>query len=108
MLDKDFPDSITNDAAIVHVTPPAPSDTEDLPSDSVTPPLATLYTSISQSIDKLFFVCYTPADTMRPRWYLVQVHLNDSPLGETTGVYFCSFFQRHPSDAGKSDSSSRW
>ena len=93
---------------MVDITQSEAADTDDLPSDSVPLPLITLYNEIAKSTDKLFFVSYTPADTMRPRWYLVQVSLDDSPAGKSNGVYFCSLLQRHPSDSDKSDSSSRW
>ena len=45
---------------------------------------------------------------MRQRWYLVQVSMKESIQGKNTGMYFCSFLQCHPSDTGKSNSSSRW
>ena len=41
----------------------------DIPSN---PNAHTLYQRISNSIDKLFFILYTPANTLDCRWYLVQ------------------------------------
>ena len=48
---------------------------DESPIDSTPMSAAILFKSISNSVDKLFFVCYTPAETLRPRWYLVQVNL---------------------------------
>ena len=45
---------------------------------------------------------------LRPRWYLIQVNLAESQKGKDTGTYFCSFFQKHPSDKAKTDSRNRW
>ena len=95
-------------ADAINITPSEAFDTENLPSDSAPLSLTTLHHEILKSTDKLFFVSYMPAGTMRPRWYLVQVGIDDSPSGKNTGTYFCSFLQRHPSDSNKSDSISRW
>lgn len=71
-----------------------------------------LRNSIVISTDKLFFVKYTPAGTMRPRWYLVQVDLVSTaelnPNWKETGKYFCVFLARHPTDKDKSDEFARW
>ena len=37
---------------------------------------AILFNVISNYVDTLFFECYIPAETMKPRWYLVQVHFS--------------------------------
>ena len=83
-------------------------DDDEVAKDSIPMIAANLHTAISNSADKLFFVCYTPAQTMRHRWYLVQAQPSDSVDGITSGKYLCSFFQRHTSDHNKSDSRSRW
>ena len=88
-------------------TPSGDADS-DAPNDSIGVSACNLFELISNSADKLFFVCYTPADTLRPRWYLVQVSIDDSPNGINTGVYFCSFFQNHTLDHAKPDSRKRW
>ena len=52
----------------------------DEPSVPVTPITgAALHSAISLSADRLFFVSYRPAGTLRARWYLVQV---DLPMSE--------------------------
>lgn len=107
-LPTPLPKHFLEETDVVNVTQSDAVDADDLPSDSVSLPLITLYNQIVKSTYKLFFVSYTPADTMRPRWYLVQVSLGDSPTEKTNGMYFCSFLQRHPSDSSKSDISSRW
>ena len=64
---------------------------------------------IDKSNDKLCFVTFTPANTLRPRWFLVQViplDLNETPL--PPGVFFCTFLQKHPKDHNKADNESRW
>ena len=64
---------------------------------------------IEDSGVKLFCVRFIPANTLRPKWHLVQAIVLDSdgtPL--PLGVYFCIFFQKHPSDKNKPDDKSRW
>ena len=68
-----------------------------------------LHFKFESSCDKLFFVKFTPANTLRPRWYLVQVVPQDSdetPL--PPGIFFCTFLQKHPKDSSKCDDVSRW
>ena len=67
-----------------------------------------LYESIVASDDKLFFIKYTPAYEVRPRWFLVQVDLSQSDTQDNSTTYFCTFFQRHPKDKVFSDNFSRW
>ena len=38
----------------------------DVPNDSVGVSACNLFELISKSADKLFFICYTPADTLQP------------------------------------------
>ena len=56
---------------------------------------------------KLFFIKYTPENTLRQRWYLVQVDLvatleenKDDPARDS---YRCVFLAKYPNDASKSD-----
>ena len=64
----------------------------DEPQDSTTQAANDLYELFSISTDKLFFICYTPANTLRPRWHLVQAALSESSYSKETGIYFCSFY----------------
>ena len=67
------------------------------------------YSNLDSSADKLFFVTFTPSDTLRPKWFLIQIvplEPDDTPL--PSGVFFCTFFQKHPKDIDKSDNESRW
>ena len=63
---------------------------------------------LAQSKDKLFFIQYVPAGTLRPRWYVIQVNEEESADTREGGVYLCEFLQRHTSVDLKSDSRSRW
>ena len=67
-----------------------------------------LHQAIEKSEDKLLFIQYTPANTLRPRWYLVQVVLEQSDNAVTDGMYFCTFFQKHTKDTQKPDNAARW
>jgi hypothetical protein len=65
---------------VIDVTPfPSLAFMEALPADPATlPPISAPYlvdldAAIAASLDKLFFISYVPADTARPRWYLVRV-----------------------------------
>ena len=44
-----------------------------------------------ESKDKLFFIAYRTANTLRPRWYLVQIGIEDSDKPKTTGKYHAIF-----------------
>lgn len=74
-------------------------DDSDAPNDSINFPLGNCLNC---------FDCYIPADTLQPRWFLVQVSLDDSSNGKNTGIYFCSFLQNHTSDQIKSATRKRW
>ncbi len=67
---------------------------------------------IERSKDKLLFIQYTPAGTLRPRWYLAQVDMEfteDAALTpQQDGRYMCLFLARHPGDHRKSDDRCRW
>jgi hypothetical protein len=64
---------------------------------------------IDNSFDKLFFVCFTPSNTLRPKWFLVQVVPPDS--GDDAlphGTQFCTFLHKHPKDKDLADNKARW
>jgi hypothetical protein len=85
------------------------SNTDSNPANNSNTDDAILVSKIEESNNKLFFVRFTPANTLRPRWFLVQIEQQNSdetPL--PFGVYFCTFLQKHPSDKHKSDDKSRW
>ena len=71
-----------------------------------------IYQCILNSSDKLFFILYTPLNTLARRWYLVQaniestMHLNGNYHNDN--FYFCVFLANHPSDVRKSDKFSWW
>jgi len=72
----------------------------------------TLAEHVLASRDRLFFIRYTPAGTMRQRWYLVQIDLQATEelnsAWRTNGKYFCVFLACHPDDKNKSDEFARW
>jgi hypothetical protein len=76
------------------------------------PPL--LFDSILASTDRMFFIRYLPEGTLRPRWYLVSVHLERSLASPSTadcrsrGTFSVDFFCRHPDDRASSDACARW
>ena len=62
-------------------------------------PVTNLNADIAASEDKLFFIRFTPTNTLRPKWYLVQVELmkpDEDPL--QPGTYFCTFFSEFSSN----------
>jgi hypothetical protein len=65
-----------------------------------------LHAAIEKSKDKLFFVKYIPAGTMRPRDIIATKELN--PQWQCNSRYFCMFLARHPADKSKSDEFARW
>ena len=59
--------------------------------------------------DNLFFVKFTPSNTLRPKWFLVQISALDSddvPLSH--GHFFCTFLHKHPKDSSVADNKVRW
>lgn len=62
--------------------------------------------------DCLFFIHYLPADTVKPRWFLVQVHHIETVLlkldPSTKGDYHVTFLSRHPDDNHFCDDVIRW
>ena len=71
-----------------------------------------LYELLTQSNQTLLFIQYTPNETLRPRWYLVNVDIvattESNPNFRTNHKYFCSFLAKHHADHNKSDECSRW
>ena len=92
--------------------PPEISATIENELDITPPDPATLFSDINTSQDKLFFVQFVPADTVRPRWFLIQVDLElteqDTTCNPSNGKYQCSFLAKHQKDSNKSDERSRW
>ena len=64
------------------------------------------------SSDGLFFIQYTPEDTLKPRWFLVQINMEGTCKldmePQTTRDYHVTFLSRHPSDNYLCDDTSRW
>ena len=79
---------------------------------SPTQSTSNLSNKINESIDKVFFIKFTPAGTMRARWYPVQIDMiattEIEPKYMDTNKYWCMFLARHPQDKNKSDEFSRW
>ena len=118
-LSKHYPLNTSSNKPVEPITPPTQSvsppipatspttdtaltDTNFLPSPSLQP--STLLSKIINSSDKLFFIQFTPAHTMKPKWFLVEVDLssddNDPPDPSPSTTFFCTFLQRHPCDSG--------
>ena len=73
-----------------------------------------LFQRINESIDRLFFVAYRNAGTLRPIWALVQVDLAQTHNvkaqcePEVDGKYYVHFLSKPVADQRLSDPSSRW
>jgi hypothetical protein len=70
---------------------------------------------VQQSHDKLFFVSFRPEGTLRDRWYLVSVDLNQTESiveqygkPSQSGIYYVHFLSRHPADNDETDPLARW
>eukprot|EP00978_Attheya_sp_CCMP212_P008208 scaffold19187_cov69-Attheya_sp.AAC.2 len=95
----------------LHVSSPrtefTPAEHSDAPVVSST--ATDLLPLMRASVDRLCFIQYTPIGTLRPRWYLVQVNLDDItaslPDFATTGMYSVNFLMRHSDNNHLSDSS---
>ena len=59
------------------------------------------------STDNICFVACRGADMLRPKWYIVQIDLDDNNKC-SGGKYFVDFLQCHPTDAHKSQDLARW
>jgi hypothetical protein len=87
---------------------------EDTPSSvpAVSTTARNLHELLTQSNQTLLFIQYTPNETLRPRWYLVNVDIAATtelnPNFSTNHRYFCSFLAKHNADRNKSDECSRW
>lgn len=75
---------------------------------AITPPLPTIQ-SLSNSArhqaficskDKLCFISFRGANTICPRWYLVQIRLDGDEQSQVK-QYLVDFFRKHPTDAPK-------
>lgn len=101
-------EQLCNETPLTSTTEP----TYPTPEQIIIPTNNNLHSQIINSKDKLFFIKYTPLNTLRPKWYLVQVDLNmtqDGNLNPTeTNKYYCSFLAKHPGDINKNDQNSRW
>ena len=62
--------------------------------------------------NKVFFVQFTPEDTMRERWYLIQVDIESTlelnPGFSSNNFYWCVFLAIYPDDHKQSDELCRW
>ena len=60
----------------------------------------------------MFFIRYTPEDTFKQRWFLVQINYDETALlkmtSETTGDYHVNFLARHLDDKHLCDENARW
>ena len=66
-----------------------------------------IHQQILDSQDKLFFISYRGANTIRPRWYLCAINTSDSDMSDA-GQYHVDFFRKHPKDEKKKDNMSRF
>ena len=80
-------------------------DTDVSPSTSF---MKNMLQALQSSSNRLFFIQYTPAGTMRPRWFLVQLEDGNYATEPTNNLYYCTFLNRHPSDTGNADNKARW
>ena len=105
LLDPNENDTESNDTKV-------PTEQETFANESLPSSAQALYNELQTSQDKLFFVQYIPAGTVRARWYLVQIDYDlstiDPVCSESKGIYQCSFLARHSKDQNKSDEKSRW
>ena len=75
---------------------------------------ATLFEQTSASRDRLFLIAYRNPNTLRPRWYLVQVDMIQTECAElhlcpeSTGNYYCHFLSEPAADASLPDPDKRW
>ena len=69
--------------------------------------LSSTHQAILACADKLFFISYRGANTLRPRWYLVQIRLDDEEI-PGSNQYFVDFFRKHPDDNKKKDDLARY
>ena len=84
--------------------------TTELPilSPTVAPTADSFHKKVVDSNDRLCFVSYKGANTLRPRWYLVQILLDGDDADRPPGTYHIDFFRCHPDDMHKSHDIARW
>lgn len=63
---------------------------------------------LNNSKDKLCFIAYKGANTIKPKWFLVQVDVPESSSQSDNGIYFVNFFRCHPSDNHKPHDCARY
>jgi len=85
--------------AIVTETPLTPA---------VTNTAESLWSKLKESVNKLCFIAYRGANTLKPKWFLVQVDITDDATAKDDGVYFVNFFRCHPSDEHKPHDCARY
>ena len=99
MSDPNENDTESNDTKV-------PTEQETFANEFLPSSAQALYNELQTSQDKLFFVQYIPAGTVRARWYLVQIDYDlstiDPVCSESKGIYQCSFLARHSKDQNKS------
>ena len=112
-ISSQLPSKLTNKP------PQIPTDNSSVKTDRTVAPSATssppssnfmnnMLLALRSSRDCLLFIQYTPVGTMRPRWFLVQIEVEDYTTVHVDNLYYCTFLNRHPSDAGKADNKARW
>ena len=103
--------SLSDLYAETNTIPPSPLiEKSDL--NSLSPPSPLVLSKSLSTSDGLFFILYTPGDTLKQRWFHVQVNhaettiLNIHP--DTIGDYRVTFLARHPDDKHLCDDKARW
>ena len=101
IIDKttNLPASTIDAVAFQPHLPPKPTTVAIPPPTSPTIPTPShshpFHASILKSTDKLFFIKFTPQNTLRPRWYLVAVDLDSTfrtcPNHLSDFTYWCIF-----------------
>jgi hypothetical protein len=91
LSDNNTLDAITEITAESPLSPPTLDPTTD-----------SFHEQVIASIDRLCFVSYKGANTLRPRWYLVQIMLDAEDMDCSTGTYHVVIFRCHPDDMHKS------
>ena len=92
--------SITMKADIIVTEPPLTNLTST--------PAGLLFDAFTASKEKLCFIAYKGANTIKLKWFLVQVDLSRNSDGQNTGIYCVDFFRYHPSDSHKSHDCARY
>ena len=96
-------------------TPTVPRVSHDRPAFPLALSASALAVAIQASKDRLFFISYRPEGTLRSRWFLISIDLEQTALEPTcvdfasSGRYYAHFYARHPSDAAEfTDDTARW